>query len=37
VGLTIENVLAGVVCPVTPEWVGRLIEQNVPNIVESIR
>jgi hypothetical protein len=37
VGLTIGNVLAGVVCPVTPEWVGRLIEQNVSNIVESIR
>jgi hypothetical protein len=36
-GLTNSNVLTGVLCPVTPEWIEHLIEQNVSSILENIR
>jgi hypothetical protein len=36
-GLTNDNVLTGVLCPVTPEWIEHLIEQNVSSILKNIR
>jgi hypothetical protein len=30
-------VLTGVLCPVTPEWIERLIEQNISTILSSIK
>ena len=36
-GLTSDNRLTGVLCPVTPEWIERLIEQNISTILSSIK
>jgi hypothetical protein len=36
-GLTSDNVLTGLLCPVTPAWIERLIEQNISSVLNSIK
>jgi hypothetical protein len=36
-GLTYGKVLTGVICPVTPEWITQLIEQNISTILKDIK
>jgi antitoxin (DNA-binding transcriptional repressor) of toxin-antitoxin stability system len=35
-GITTDNVLAGVLVPVTPRWIDHLIENNISRILHSI-